>query len=188
MSFYNSLDISHRMVKETVKEGDAVIDATMGKGWDTRLLAELVGSTGKVYSFDIQELALEHTRKRLEDAGVAERVQLIRDGHQNMKKYVTESVSAVMFNLGYLPGGDHNIYTMAETTRLALEASMELIRVGGIVSIVVYYGGDSGYEEKNDIMEYIKGIDFKRFAVLKCSWENQPNDPPIAIIIEKTKE
>jgi len=187
MSFHNSLDISHKIVREAVKQGDFVVDATMGKGGDTKFLAELVGETGKVYSFDIQQLALDVTTEKLKKTGLENQVELILDGHQNMKNYVKTEVSAIMYNLGYLPGGDHHIYTLAETTKQALEASFELIKVGGIISVVVYYGGDSGYEEKNAMMEYIKTIDYKRFSVLKCSWENQPNDPPIAIIIEKLK-
>lgn len=187
MSFKNSLDISHKIIRETVKIGDTVIDATMGKGGDTLFLADIVGENGKVYAFDIQKMALTHTAEKLKIEGLDQRVELILDGHQNIKDHVKTEVSGIMFNLGYLPGGDHNVYTMSETTKQAIEASLNLIKVGGIISIVVYYGGDSGYEEKNDIMEYIKTIDNKRFSVLKCSWENQPNDPPIAVIIEKLK-
>ena len=187
MSFKNSLDISHKMIRETVKIGDTVIDATMGKGKDTLFLADIVGENGKVYAFDIQKMALIQTAEKLKIAGFDRRVELIQEGHQNMKDHVKTEVSAIMYNLGYLPGGDHNVFTMAETTKQAIEASLNLIKVGGIISIVVYYGGDSGYEEKNDLMEYIKTIDNKRFSVLKCSWENQLNDPPIAVIIEKLK-
>ena len=187
MSFKNSLYISHKIVRETVKIGDTVIDATMGKGGDTLFLADIVGENGKVYAFDIQKMALAYTAKKLKSSEMDQRVQLILDGHQNMKKHVKTEVSAIMFNLGYLPGGDHNVFTMAETTKQAIAASLDLIKVGGIISIVVYYGGDSGYKEKDDIMEYIKTIDNKKFTVLKCSWENQPNDPPIAVIIEKLK-
>ncbi len=187
MSFKNSLDISHKIIKDTIKLGDTVIDATMGNGNDTVLLAELIGEEGKVFAFDIQDLAISNTKYKLEVKGLTGRVNLIKDGHENFDKYIDKEVSAIMYNLGYLPGGDHNIYTMPETTRASLIIGMEKLKVGGIISIVVYYGGDSGFVEKDDIVEFIKSIDNKKFSVLKCSWENQPNCPPIAIIIEKIK-
>lgn len=187
MGFKNSLDIAHRIICESVKSGDTVIDATMGNGNDTLLLAKLVGEEGKVFAFDIQDLAIKNTKNKLEIAGLSERVNLINDGHENFDRYISGEISAIMYNLGYLPGGDHNIYTMPETTKASLLIGMKKLRVGGIISIVVYYGGDSGFVEKDDIMEFIKTIDNKKFSVLKCSWENQPNCPPIAIIIEKIK-
>ena len=62
------------------------------------------------------------------------------DGHQNMDKYVSEKgrVKAVMFNLGYLPGGDHNISTKPSTTIDAIKKAMNIIATGGLISIVVY--------------------------------------------------
>ena len=181
----NSLAQSHDLIRSIVVEGDTVIDATAGNGNDTAFLAALVGEKGRVFSFDIQEKALSKTRDRLEKLSLAHRVTLIQDGHQKMDFYVKEKVKAVMFNLGYLPGGDHSIGTKAETTIEAINKSMELIQVNGIVSIVVYYGGDSGFDEKNALMEYIKTIDCKRFTVMKTEFINQVNCPPILVCIEK---
>ena len=110
---------------------------------------------------------------------------LINDGHQNMDKYVKDKVKAVMFNLGYLPGGDHRIGTKGETTAEAVTKAMELLEVNGIISIVIYYGGDSGFEEKEYLDEFIKGIDSKRFTVMKTEFVNQINCPPILVCIEK---
>ncbi len=181
----NSLGQSHDIIMKVVKEGDHVIDATAGNGNDTAFLASLVGPSGRVYAFDIQEPAIENTRRRIRERGFEERVVLIKDGHQNMDLYVQEKVSAVMFNLGYLPGGDHSIQTRGQTTIAAINKSMELLKKGGLITVVVYYGGDSGFDEKNQIMEYIKTIDFRRFTVMKTEFPNQPNCPPILICIEK---
>lgn len=185
MLLSNSLAISHEIIKRIVKQGDTVVDATMGNGNDTLLLAELVGEKGKVYSFDIQEAALINTEKKLKEAGVSNIVELIRDGHQNIKEYVPEGIRAVMFNLGYLPKGDHSIGTKADTTIEALEKSMELLMDGGIIMMVIYYGGDSGFEEKEAVLEYVKTIDCKKYSVLMCDFTNQINCPPIALCIEK---
>lgn len=50
----------------------------------------------------------------------------------------------VAFNLGYLPGGDKTVITMAETTALALEAAERIVVPGGLISIVVYVGHPGG--------------------------------------------
>ncbi|MFZ5352583.1 MAG: class I SAM-dependent methyltransferase [Bacillota bacterium] len=188
MLLKNSLNISHEYVSKLVNTGDIVVDATMGNGNDTLLLARLVGENGKVYSFDIQQMALDATYRKLEAEGIKDRVQLILDGHQNIDKYVEPGVKAVMFNLGYLPKGDHSIGTKAETTIAAIEKCLKLIAVGGIIIIVVYYGGDSGFDEKNAVMEYIRTIDWRRYSVLVHDFVNQINCPPIAICIERYKE
>ncbi len=181
----NSLSQSHEYVKAVVKTGDTVIDATAGNGNDTVFLSELVGSSGKVYSFDIQKQAIDNTREKLIKKGLLDNVVLINDGHQNMDKYIRGPVSTVMFNLGYLPGGDHSIGTRGETTREALEKAMQLLKVNGLISLIIYYGGDSGFEEKEYIVDYIKTIDYKRYSVMVTDFVNQINCPPILVCIEK---
>ncbi|MCR4435563.1 MAG: class I SAM-dependent methyltransferase [Clostridiales bacterium] len=181
----NALGQSHHLIRSVVKPGDIVIDATAGNGHDTAFLAELVGSGGKVYAFDIQEQALQQTRERLAGLKLLDRVELIKDGHQNMDRYVAGKVKAVMFNLGYLPGGDHRIGTRGDTTVAAILKSMDLVEVNGIISIVVYYGGDSGFEEKDRVMDLIRKIDHRQFTVMKTEFVNQVNCPPIFVCIEK---
>jgi tRNA G37 N-methylase Trm5 len=184
----NCLGQSHDTAERIVKEGDTVVDATAGNGNDTVFLAKLIGGTGKVYAFDIQEKALEKTREKLENQGFIQRVELIKDGHENMSKYISDKVSLVMFNLGYLPGGDHNICTMFQTTKRAIEEAMGLLKKNGIIVMVVYYGGDSGFEEKDALMEYITTIDSKMYSVLRSEFVNQPNCPPFLVLIEKLDE
>jgi tRNA G37 N-methylase Trm5 len=184
----NSLTQSHLYIERFVGEGDTVIDATAGNGNDTILLAKLVGQTGHVFSFDIQQIALDRTKEKLISLGMQDRVELICDGHENLDKYVKGDVKAVMFNLGYLPRGDHNIATRAETTIKAIEKSLELMVVGGIISIVVYHGGDSGFDEKNKVLQYVEQLDPKKYVVMKTDFINQVNCPPILLCIEKSAQ
>ena len=185
MVFKNTLDISHKIIKDIVTEGDIVVDATAGNGNDTLLLSQLVGDAGKVYAFDIQDIALENTRERLKKGDTYHRVQLIKDGHQNMEKYVSYGIKAVLFNLGYLPGGDHSISTRPKTTIAAIEAALRLLKVGGIIMMVIYYGGDSGFSEKDAVLDHIKSLDYKEYSVLMMDYINWINCPPIAVIIQK---
>ncbi|MCQ1528015.1 class I SAM-dependent methyltransferase [Lutispora saccharofermentans] len=185
MFLKNALDISHRIIEMIVAKGDAVVDATAGNGNDTLFLAKLVGLEGKVFAFDIQDMALENTRKRLADDDADKSVILIKDSHENMDMHVPKGIKAVMFNLGYLPGGDHSVGTKAASTIKAIEKSLALLEPGGVIMIAVYYGGDSGFDEKEAIMEYVKSIDYKKAVVLVHEFVNQINCPPIAICIEK---
>lgn len=180
----NVLEITHYFAKKAAEPGDTVIDATMGNGHDTLFLSKLVGEKGKVYAFDIQDKAVQNTSKLLEKEGMTN-AELILSGHENMEEYVHEEVSAVMFNLGYLPGGDHSLGTVADTTIKAIESAMRLVKKHGVITIGVYYGGDSGFDEKNSVMDYIAQIDFKKFTVLTLDYKNRPNCPPISVIIEK---
>ena len=181
----NSLKQSHEYIKGYVNEGDIVVDATCGNGNNTVFLAQLVGERGRVFGFDIQDAAIENTAGKLEELKLLKRVTLIKDGHENMGNYVNENIKAVMFNLGYLPGSDHSVSTKADTTISAIEKSMELLVTGGIITIVIYYGKDNGTEEKEKVLDFLKTVDQKKFAVMKTEFINQRNCPPILVCIEK---
>lgn len=180
----NAVQITHDYIEKLLKPGDRAVDATMGNGNDTLFLSRLVGPTGHVFSFDIQPAALENTKKLLLQHRM-DNVQLILDGHQNAASYISGSIQCAMFNLGYLPRSDHAICTHADTTIAALEFFMERLTLHGLITIAVYYGGDSGFDEKNAVMDYLSSIDSRRFSVLVHQFVNQPNCPPIAVCIEK---
>ena len=177
-------NITEYFIEKHVKIGDTVIDATMGNGNDTLKLCRAVKEQGKVYAFDIQEIALSKTREKLSFEGFSN-AELILDSHSSMDKYIKEAVSAVIFNLGYLPGGDHSVATKAETSIQAIEKALTLISCKGFVSVTVYYGKNSGTEEKNAVMEYFKGLDHKKYTVLVNDFYNRPNNPPLTVIITK---
>jgi len=178
--------ITEFFIHTKIRPGATVIDATAGNGYDTEKLCRAVGETGRVYAFDIQQLALEETKKRLEAGGFLN-ATLILDSHCSMDCYVQEPVDAVLFNLGYLPGGDHNLQTKAETTIEAIEKSLALLSDEGFISVTVYYGKNSGCEEKNAVMAYFKTLDHKKYTVLACDFYNRPNNPPITVILTKNK-
>ena len=186
--YQNAIELSHEYIERTVRPGDTVVDATAGNGNDTLFLAKLVGENGRVFAFDIQEAAIKNTKKRLSDAGVSERCTVIEDGHQNMKKYVGCPVKAVMFNFGYLPGGDHGIFTVAETSIEAIKAAMELISDDGIITLAIYYGGDSGFEEHDALLEFLKDISNNEYSVLYHDFINYPNCPPLVVSITRSKK
>lgn len=174
-------------LRAAVRPGDRVIDATMGNGHDTQFLCELVGPGGRVYAFDIQEQALARTEERLREAGLADRAELFRVGHENMAERVSGPVSAVVFNLGWLPGGDHRVTTRWETTRAALEAGLELLCPLGVLTVCVYPGHAEGERERGELLSFAAGLSNRRFSVLRQSFPNAGPGAPECLVIQKLR-
>lgn len=170
-----------------IRRGDTVIDATCGAGRDTVTLARAAGETGKVYAFDIQQAAIERTKEHLDEEGLGN-VQLVHDSFVTMGSYVPESTAAAaVFNLGYLPGGDHSITTTAEETLAGLREALKAIRPGGIVTVVLYSGHEEGADEKRQVLSWAESLDPGMYHAAYTSFTNQKNDPPEVIWITKKK-
>lgn len=183
----NTLSLVHQQLEQFLRPGFSVIDATAGNGRDTQFLCGLVGQNGHVLAFDIQPQAVDNTRKRLEADGWGDMARVVLDSHANMAQYARpDSVDCIVFNLGWLPGGDHSIFTHADSTIAAIEAGLTLLRDGGLMCVSIYYGGASGYEERDALLEYVRTIDPARYTVLVTQFANRGGDPPIPVFITKS--
>lgn len=183
----NTLSLVHQQLQQFIRSGDFVIDATAGNGKDTAFLCTLVGNGGKVLAFDIQQQAVDNTKKRLQETGWQNIGTVVLDSHANMAQYAEPgTVDCIVFNLGWLPGGDHAIFTHADSTIAAIKAGLELLRDGGLMCVSIYYGGTSGYEERDTLLQYVKTIDPDRYTVLVTQFANRAGDPPIPVFIWKT--
>jgi len=180
-----SVQLTHLMIRSFVGEGDIAVDATCGNGHDTLALAGRIGSTGHVWGFDIQDLAIAETGRRLSEAGFTERVTLLQAGHEEMELHVKDPVKAVLFNLGYLPGSDRSIITRPETTGAALAQSLKLLAPGGIVIITVYPGHVGGGEEKLLVDEWSAGLDQREYHSWRMGQVNVSSDAPYCIFVQK---
>ena len=143
----------HHILEEYIEEGDICSDATAGNGGDTEFLCQKVGETGNVYAFDVQEMAISHTRERLERANLSTRAKLIHDGHEKMQTYVKEEVKAITFNFGYLPGSDHKIATHPSTSLAVEICDLIVPKKGAIIILCIESGGAAGYEVEEAILE-----------------------------------
>ncbi|HEY4532255.1 MAG TPA: class I SAM-dependent methyltransferase [Kurthia sp.] len=187
MKLERVIQYAQTLLTQTVNAGDVVVDATAGNGHDTAFLAELVGEEGKVFAFDVQQQAIDSTTKRLVDVGVADRCEVILDGHENVAKYVLSDVKAAIFNLGYLPGAEHSIITKPSTTVTAIEALVQKLNIGGMIVLVIYHGHEGGKEERDRVIEYVSSLPQKFIHVLRYEFINQKNNPPFIIALEKVK-
>ena len=183
---FSALNIIHRIIEEKVQPGDICIDATAGRGNDTLFLAKLVGVTGHVTAFDIQQDAVDSTRALLEANGMSDRADVLLKSHSEMDEVCEEgTVACITFNFGWLPKGDHNIFTNKSTSIPAIEKGMKLLKSGGIMTLIIYYGRETGFEERDALLEYLPTINSGRYTVIEMPFVNRPNCPPIPIVILK---
>ena len=182
----NTLSLVHAFLRAHVQPGALCIDATAGRGRDTALLCRLAGPEGRVIAFDIQQAALDQTAALLETEGLQAELRL--ESHVNMADHAAAgSVDCIVFNFGRLPGGDPTIMTCADSSVVAVETALGLLKPGGVMALAIYYGGLNGYEERDALLEYLRDVDNAQYSVLCCDWRNRPNDPPIAVLIWREK-
>lgn len=166
--------------------GSRAVDATAGNGHDTLFLADGVGPGGRVYALDIQEEAALNTGKRLEAAGLADRVTILIRGHQDLDALVREPVDAVMFNLGFLPGSDRSVITRPDTTREGINAALRILKPGGRLSVVVYTGHPGSREEAGEVAGLLARLDLREFNVQKMVFWNSRSDSPELYFVTRT--
>ena len=172
-------ELAKAICEKYADKGKTAVDATCGNGHDTIWLAEIFG---RVYAFDIQESAAEATRHLAESSGF-DNVTVINDGHQNMGNYVSEKVGLVMFNLGYLPGGDKNVVTETATTLEAIETALSLLEKDGLVCIIMYPGHPQGAAEKKAVLEMAASLNKGKYHCVRTDMVNQPETAPEILFI-----
>lgn len=198
MGFMSVLSFAHKLTAERLAPGGRAIDATVGAGADTLFLAKAAGPRGGVYGFDIQHAALALAGERLrlarEEAPAAlSPVTLLQRSHAAMAEAVPPdwrgTVSAVMFNLGYLPAGDADktIITEPESTLAALEAALLLLRPGGVITAVLYPGHEGGGREAAAVEAWAAGL-AQPDAQSIVYRQLQRDSAPYVVAVEKKKE
>ena len=115
-----------------------------------------------MFAFDNQAQAIESTKDRLAQTGLLQRVTCIHLGHESMAQYIPTPlhgrISTIVFNLGYLPGGDKSHVTLLESTLAALRQAIDLLMPKGLISIIAYTGHPGGREEAEAIKQWTRGL------------------------------
>ncbi|WP_054957589.1 tRNA (mnm(5)s(2)U34)-methyltransferase [Paenibacillus dakarensis] len=194
MGFLSVLSFAHKLAAERLKSSGIAVDATAGTGADTLILAKAAGPRGRVFAFDIQQEALELTRRRLmkEPSERLAEVSLFQDSHSNMQAHIPAEyhgkISVIMFNLGYLPSeqADKKIITSSDSTLPALEASLKLLSPGGIVTIVVYPGHEGGGQEAAAVEAWASALPQRTAQAIVYRGLQRPN-APFLIALERKK-
>ena len=165
-------------------EPKLLVDATCGNGGDTVFLCRLAGKEGRVLGFDIQPEAIASTERNLAAKGLS--AELHCDSHANLLQYVTPGTAdAVMFNFGWLPGADHNVFSHASSSIPALEAALDALRPGGVLSAILYSGRVIGSDEKTEILNWMRALPLSRCTVLVCGFANWAETAPLPCFVLK---
>ncbi len=179
--------LAHALLGASLRPGDTVLDATAGNGHDTMFLARQVGPSGRVYAMDIQEAALTSARARLAAESLDARVTWIPGDHAHLAELLPENTKgrlrAVVFNLGYLPGGDRSVTTRAASTCAALESVLALLGPAGLLSVTCYRGHPGGDTEYHVVREWFTRQG-DRLANVRCHTPEKRRDPPVLLFAE----
>ena len=183
------LNTAHNFIKKVLHPGDIAIDATIGNGHDTLFLVEQVYPSGLVFGFDIQQIAIESTKEKIKQTNYPNCLALIHASHSEMYKTIPThyhgNIKAIMFNLGYLPGGDKTIITSTDATITALNSSCHLLSSNGIITIIAYPGHSGGDLETIQVTNWCDQLDINQFEVqvIYSSTDNQ--SAPRLFVIHK---
>lgn len=181
--FQTPLDLAHTYWQQFLNPGDRVIDATCGNGHDSLFLARLHCS---VIALDKQEQAIESTKKLLNEHLHKEHLKNVLFYTQCHSSFPSDlewgSVALLVYNLGYLPGGDKKLTTESLITIKSLEAGMLLIKPGGAVSITCYPGHEAGKFEEEALLDFTASLDPKQWSCCFHRWINRRNGPSFLFI------
>ncbi len=153
--------------------GDLAYDMTLGTGKDSDFLSEIFR---KVISLDIQEDAVRKYSP-------PENVTVLVKDHSSIGDF-SECADLIVYNLGYLPGGDENITTLPDTTIKSFGSALKLLKKGGFLMAAVYTGHDGGYE-RDKVLEFFEGLDYREYSVLRHTFTNRPGMAPELFVLEK---
>ncbi len=171
------LQLNHIFLQQIVQPGDTVIDATAGNGQDTLFLARLVAPRGMVHALDIQAEALEATKELVRSHSLEKYVTVHLMNHAGMAEVTEIAPRAVVFNLGYLPGGDKGIITETANTVHALSVAASMLSEGGVLSVVTYSGHAGGSEEEDAVANWCRSLN-RCWTVVSAGLENKGGNPP----------
>ena len=194
-----TVSVAMTITRSYLREGDTAIDATCGNGNDTLTLAQATGMSGRILAIDLQEEAI-HASRELLSANQIENTEFICGSFVNLETYwrawkerneqnvaaeVALEPKAIVFNLGYLPGGDKKMTTKTEDTLLAVQQALSIIAPGGIVTLVLYPGHEEGAREKDALLKFAEQLSTSRFHTAHVDFPNQKKNPPEILWITK---
>ena len=93
-----------------------------------------------------------------------------------------EQIAAACFNLGYLPGSNKSLITKPATTRVALGAALELLRPGGVVTIVAYPGHEGGGKERDAVRKWVGELSEEQFEVQYRVSPDRVQAPELSVV------
>ncbi|MEZ5314889.1 MAG: class I SAM-dependent methyltransferase [Chlamydiales bacterium] len=167
----NHLELAHSYWRQTLSSGDRVIDATCGNGYDTLFLAKL---NVEIIAYDIQKKAIDLTRAKVPKAIFRLRSHVF---------FVEDTAALIVYNLGYLPGGDKQLTTQCDTTLESVSHALKIATKA--ISITCYPGHPEGAREEIALMDFFKSLDPRKWSVCYHQWLNRHRAPSLIWLSRK---
>ena len=186
------VNAAHNLISNALHPGDIAIDATVGNGHDTLFLVEQVCPSGRVFGFDVQKAAIDSTWVKVgSHCRTGKCLTLIHASHADMTEKIPAqyhgNISACMFNLGYLPGGDKSIITNTDSTLTALNIADRLLSNNGIITVIAYPGHQGGDMETHLVKSWCNKLDEDQYKIsIVYSSENKESAPRL-FVVRKTR-
>lgn len=191
--FQSHLDLAHSYWSQLVRIGDTIIDATCGNGYDTLKLCQLAlsGDKGTIYAFDIQKEAIDSAQQHLSlhlSADIQQRLVFQQRCHSTFPDWIhMESIKLIVYNLGYLPGGNKKQTTQTRTTLQSLQQAFILLQPGGMISITCYPGHAEGSQEQQSILDEVYRLSPNEWSCCHHVWLNRKEAPSLLVIQKAEK-
>lgn len=195
--FQSHIDLAHSYWKQLIKHGDIVIDATCGNGHDTTELARILFENdeyprGQLLAIDCQTEAIQATQHRLTSifpGKIMDRISLLERCHSTFPESISiGSVALIVYNLGYLPGGNKALTSMSSTTLQSLQTALPLMKPGGCISITCYPGHEEGKHEEAVIKEFASTLSPSQWSCCHHTWLNRRQAPSLLVIQKANPE
>ncbi len=213
----HTTDLALAMCEKYIQKDGLAVDCTCGNGKDTLWLAKrckrVMAFDIQKSAIDNTQ-ALLHAEnitcfnlvKEDSPACVSELmrdgVYLVQDSHEHLAEYLSsgylqvsdnglvEALDApcvIIFNLGFLPGGDKNVTTKVESSVNAIKKALDVLDIGGLLSVTMYPGHSEGRAEQDAVLEWAKGLDSGKYHCVFANMLNQSDRAPQVLWITKKK-
>ena len=183
--FDSPIDLSHSFWEKLLCTSDKVIDATLGHGYDAMHVLKLIPE-GFLYGFDIQKEAIDSTNMKL--APFFHNFKLFHQSHESFPHEIKkESIKLIIYNLGYLPKGNKELTTQAESTKQSLNHALNLLCPSGAISIMIYTGHEAGEREEQVVLEWAHDLNKTDYLVTFHKLINRHKAPALCVVQKKIK-
>ena len=112
----------HCIEKANLQEGDTVLDLGCGTGLNQPLIADRIGSSGKIIGIDASNKMLSYAKTRAAKYGYEDRCQLIHGDLQKLEEIQATHVDCVVATL---------IFSVVADWRGVFASSFNLLKPGG---------------------------------------------------------
>ena len=179
--YVNSVSSLMRTVVEMLfpQGGEIAVDATLGHGNDALYLSK---KFKRVYAFEIQKLVVCNFKQKMQEEQ-ANNIEVYCESNEFID-IIEDKPELIVYNLGYLPGGDKKICTHAKTTLKSIMKACSIVERGFII-IALYSGHEEGREEAKEVLNFASNLNTKDFGVMHHRFINRGNNPPELVVIEK---